>query len=577
MGRVAVRHSRARGGAAALLGVVAVVVCHLTVGLPALNTPVSAQASGRTAAHASQGAVPSSAQPQTAGAVSTASTPSTVDESAVPQGGRALPPSAVVAPSTSLASAGNLAVAAKPVAAQPVALAAAPARTFRVAENFDVADLEAQFENVARKVAPAVVAISGADTPVGGDAALRTEEINPDKLTDVLDTVDRTVGTGFIVDPDGYIVTNDHVVGKSEQLWVTTDDHKVYPAIVVGSDPRADIAILKIPATNLPTVRFSDAGPVKRGQWTIALGNPYGLSTGGDMCMSVGVVSATGRSLPKLSGKEDRLYSDLIQTTAQINPGNSGGPLFDLKGDVIGVNTAVILPQKSTNGIGFALPVTNRLRQIVRDLVEGREVVYGYLGVKSSTPTTRERKAAGIDEEIGAFVESVDRDSPAGAADLRRGDIVIKFNGEVIRDGDHFIRAVGAAPVGKPVPAVVYRKDRLWTADVTLRRRELANNGVTRESRRFRWRGMLLGPIPARWDFGPGNKRPEGGMLVIGIDSKSPFVKEGVAAGSVITSISGVKLNDVTDLQRVVNDVPPERIALEVAGRQELIASTSGE
>src|SRR5206468_3126111 len=205
----------------------------------------------------------------------------------------------------------------------------------------------------------------------------------------------------------------------------------------------------------------------------MALGNPFGLASGGEMSASVGVVSATGRSLPKLAGKEDRLYNNLIQTTAQINPGNSGGPLFDLKGDVIGINTAVILPQKSTNGIGFALPVTNRLRQIVHDLVEGREVVYGYLGVKSSTPTTRERK--------------------------------------------------------------------------------LANNGVTRESRRFRWRGMLLGPIPARWDFGPGNKRPEGGMLVIGIDPKSPFVKEGVAAGSVITSISGVKLNDVTDLQRVVN------------------------
>ena len=372
-------------------------------------------------------------------------------------------------------------------------------------------------------------------------------------------------------------MTNDHVVGKSEQLWVTTDDHKVLPAIIVGSDPRADIAVIKVPASNLPTVRFSDAGPVRRGQWTIALGNPYGLSTGGEMCMSVGVVSATGRSLPKLSGKEDRLYSDLIQTTAQINPGNSGGPLFDLRGDVIGINTAVILPQKSTNGIGFALPVSARLRQIVRDLIEGREVVYGYLGVKSSTPTARERKLAGIDEEIGTFIESVDRDSPAGNADLRRGDIVIKFNGEVIRDGDHFIRAVGAAPVGKPVTAILYRKDKLREAEVTLRRREMTSSGVTRESRRFRWRGMLLGPVPARWDFGPGAKRPESGMMVIGIDPTSPFVKEGVGAGSVITSISGVKLSDVTDLQRVVNDVPPERIALEVAGRQELIASSIAE
>jgi serine protease Do len=213
------------------------------------------------------------------------------------------------------------------------------------------------------------------------------------------------------------------------------------------------------------------------------------------------------------------------------------------------------------------------VRQIVRDLREGREVVYAYMGVKSSTPTARERKLSGIDDEIGAFIESVDKDSPAGNADLRKGDIVVKLNGEVIRDGDHFIRAVGAAPVGKPVVTVYYRKDKIRSTDVILRRREMAN-GVTRESRRFRWRGLLLGPVPARWDFAPG-KRPEGGVMVIGIDPRSPFVKEGVAQGSVITAVAGVHVNDVTDVQRVVNDVPPERIALEVAGRQEVIASTS--
>jgi serine protease Do len=446
-------------------------------------------------------------------------------------------------------------------------------RSFRVADNFDIVDLQAQFENVARRVAPAVVAISGADTAMQGDAALRTEEINADRLSTFLDTVDRTVGTGFIVDPDGYIVTNDHVVGKAEQLWVTTDDHKVYPAIVVGSDPRADVAVIKIPATDLPVVKFSDAGPVRRGQWTIALGNPYGLSVGGDMCMSVGIVSATGRSLPKLSGKEDRLYSDLIQTTAQINPGNSGGPLFDLRGEVVGMNTAVILPQKQTNGIGFAIPMGERFKQIIQDLKEGREVVYGYLGVKSSTPTARERRAAGIDDETGAFIESVDKDSPAGAADLRKSDIVVRFNGEVIRDGDHFIRAVGAAPVGRALPVSFYRKEKLKSAEVVLRRRELASAAVTRESRRFRWHGMLLGPIPEQWDFGT-TKRPAGGLMVIGIEPGSPHAKEGVVQGSVLTALAGVQLRDVTDLQRVINDVPPEQWALDITGRQEVVAST---
>src|SRR3954466_5131497 len=441
MGRVAVRH--ARGGAVALLGLAGVVICHLALGLSPLDPPSTARAADATTAEASLDFAEHAQQAQ-----------------------------------------------------------AQQARNFRVADNFDIVDLQQQFETVARRVAPAVVAISGADTPMQGDAAYRTDEINTDKLSSFLDTVDRTVGTGFIVDADGYIVTNDHVVGKAEQLWVTTDDHKVYPAIVVGSDPRADIAVLKIPASNLATVKFSDAGPVRRGQWTIALGNPYGLSVAGDMCMSVGIVSATGRSLPKLSGKEDRLYSDLIQTTAQINPGNSGGPLFDLRGDVIGINTAVILPQKQTNGIGFAIPMGGRLMQVIQDLKEGREVVYGYLGVKSSSPTARERKAAGIDDEIGAFIETVDKDSPAGVADLRKSDIVVKFNGEIIRDGEHFIRSVGAAPVGRAITVNFYRKDKLKSAEVVLRRRELASAGVTRESRRMRWRGMLLGPIPAQWDFG---------------------------------------------------------------------------
>jgi serine protease Do len=448
----------------------------------------------------------------------------------------------------------------------------AQARSFRVSDNFDIVDLETQFQTVARRVAPAVVAISGADTAMQGDSALRTEEINADKLANFLDTVDRTVGTGFIIDPDGYIATNDHVVGRAEQLWVTTDDHKVYPAIVVGSDPRADIAILKIPASNLPTVKFSD-GAARRGQWTIALGNPYGLSVGGDMCMSVGIVSATGRSLPKLSGKEDRLYSDLIQTTAQINPGNSGGPLFDLRGEVIGVNTAVILPQKQTNGIGFAIPAGSRLTQIIQDLKEGREIVYGYLGVKSSSPTTRERKAAGIDDEIGAYIESVDKDSPAGVADLRKGDIVVKFNGEAVRDGDHFIRCVGAAPVGRTVTVYYYRKDKLRTADIVLRRRELASAAVTRESRRLRWQGMLLGPIPAQWDFGAA-KRPAGGLMVIGIEPGSPHAREGITVGSVITAVAGQPVRDVTDLQRVINDVRPEDWSLDITGPQEVVAST---
>src|SRR5688572_22560803 len=291
-------------------------------------------------------------------------------------------------------------------------------------ETLDLAGLQDRFATVAQRIAPSVVAISATDATFNAESALRADDLNPDRLAAMLSGADRTVGTGFVVDADGYIVTNDHVVATAEQLWVTTDDHKVYPAMVIGSDPRADLAVLKIPARNLPTVKWADPAKVRRGQWTIALGNPYGLAAEGEMCMSVGVVSATGRSLPKLSGKEDRLYSDLIQTTAQINPGNSGGPLFDINGKVIGINAAVILPQKQTNGIGFAIPANDRVMRIVQSLKDGGEVVYGYLGVKASTPTTRERRGAKIDNDIGAYIDSLESDSPASAGGLKRGDIV---------------------------------------------------------------------------------------------------------------------------------------------------------
>src|SRR4051812_22722062 len=318
-----------------------------------------------------------------------------------------------------------------PVGQPSAALAAArvsPNDSF--GETLDIAGLQDRFAAVAQRIAPSVVAISATDATFNADAALRADDLNPNRLAALLSGSDRTVGTGFIVDADGYILTNDHVVAHSEQLWVTTDDRKVYPAMIIGSDPRADLAVLKIPARNMPAVKWADATKVRRGQWTIAIGNPYGLSAEGEMCMSVGVVSATGRSLPKLSGKEDRLYSDLIQTTAQINPGNSGGPLFDINGDVIGVNCAVILPQKQTNGIGFALPVGTRLKEIIRNLKDGREVAYGYLGVRVSTPTTRDCRDAGIATDCGAKIDFVDADSPAQDAKLKTGDIIVRLNGE---------------------------------------------------------------------------------------------------------------------------------------------------
>jgi S1-C subfamily serine protease len=446
------------------------------------------------------------------------------------------------------------------------------------ADTLELAGLQQKFETVSRKVAPSVVSISAACSPVDSTESLRTESLNHERLEGMLERTTRMVGTGFVIDSDGYILTNEHVIGEAESVWITTDDRKVYPALVVGSDPRSDLAVLKVPARNLPAVRFAAYSSVKRGQWAVALGNPYGLATEGEQCMSVGIVSALDRSLPKLSKKENRLYTNLIQTTAQINPGNSGGPLFDLNGDVIGVNTAVILPEKKANGIGFAMPITPHLVEIIHELKEGREVVYGYMGVMVSTPTEHDRQAAGVPEPIGVRVDGVESDSPAAeSAKIKERDVIVEINGEIVRDSDQFVRVIGSAGIERPAKISLYREGKVVQTELTLRRRQLAMAGVTRESRRFRWQGMLLGPIPANWQPPKGAEKdsPTRGLMVIGIAESSPFLKDHIGQGDVITTVGGKSIGDVLELQKVLNEIPAAQCQVGIAGRQKAVVQAA--
>jgi S1-C subfamily serine protease len=428
-----------------------------------------------------------------------------------------------------------------------------------VAQDDDLATLQKRFESVAARVSPAVVAISASVTADPSPAALRADEMNPDKLQAFLSKTTRMVGTGFIISSDGYVLTNDHVIDEAEQLWITTDDKKVYPALVLGSDPRADLAVLKIPAKDLPAVHFGDGTKVRRGQWSIAIGNPFGLSADGEMCLSVGVVSAVNRSLPKLSDKENRLYANLIQTTAQINPGNSGGPLFDLDGNVVGLNTAVIMPQKNASGIGFAMPIDAHLLSLVEDLKQGKEIVYGYLGVIVSTPTDREHRALGLPEGIaGVRVDSIQSDSPAAGGKLHEGDVLTAIDGHDITDGDAFVQLIGNSPTTRPVQIDLLRDGKATSVSLTLHKRPLPVAAVTRENQRLRWGGMILGPMPS-------TGATTAGLMVFGIDPTSPFTKFGVHEGSVIKTVAGKPVTGVTELQSIINDTPIEQCDLGLA------------
>lgn len=414
--------------------------------------------------------------------------------------------------------------------------------------------LQASFEKSAATVSPAVVAISSSMTADVSPAADRAAEMSADALSAFLSKTTRMVGSGFIISADGYILTNDHVIDDSQQLWITTDTGAVYPAVVVGSDPRADVAVLKIPAHKLPFIRLDPTITASRGQWSLAVGNPFGLADSGGMCISVGVVSAIHRSLPRLSQDENRLYGDLIQTTAQINPGNSGGPLLDLSGRVIGINTAVIMPQKKVNGIGFALPITSRLVALIDQLKQGRAIKYGYLGVEVSAANQVQRQQASIVDQKGARVDCVLPNTPAVGV-LQPDDIILAVNDIEVVDRATFGRAIADANLDQPVAIRLVRQDQPMCVQARLIPRPMPAAAVNFSNQRLQWAGMVLTNSPV--DEG-------GGLQVVSVRADSPFFERGIREGALIRTIAGHSAPDIIAAQSLVNDLPFVRCELGV-------------
>lgn len=406
------------------------------------------------------------------------------------------------------------------------------------ASTAELSGLQIQFGKVADRVTSSIVAISAVGTqPTSSASLLIDSNVDGPRLAAALDRVSRTVGTGFIIAADGYIVTDEHVVSEAEQIWITTDDQKVYPAMIVGTDPRSDLAVLKIPATGLKPVQFASGDSVKRGQWCLTLGNPYGLATGGDLALSVGVVSATNRSLTRLSAQENRIYSNLIQTTAEINPGNSGGPLFDLNGKVIGINAAVVLPQKNTNGIGFAFAVNDVLMQKIQHLRSGEMVDHAYLGVSVSTANGNGG---------GAHIDSVQADGPAAAADLHAGDVVTRIGNVSVADSDTFARTISNLPVDKPVKLSLAREGGNKTITVMPRVWSSSRMPVCRENQRLYWAGMVLTPATG------------GGYMLKSITAGSPYAKQGLHEGMVVTGVGGKSIQSLVELQMLLAQSGPQ-------------------
>ncbi len=265
------------------------------------------------------------------------------------------------------------------------------------------------------------------------------------------------LGSGVIVSSDGYILTNNHVVGGAEEIHVTLMDKREFTAKVIGKDAKTDLALIKIDSKDpLPVAELGNSDAEDVGDWVVAIGNPFGFT----LTTTAGIVSAKGRML---GGN----YDDFIQTDASINPGNSGGPLFNTAGQVIGINTAIYSRTGTNAGIGFAIPV-NLAKHVMDQLKSHGRVVRGWLGVEIQEVTPDLAQSFGLAKPEGALVASVDKDGPAAKSGLERGDVVLKFNGKDVHDEHELPVLVADTPINKKVPVEVVRNGKHQTLEVTV-------------------------------------------------------------------------------------------------------------
>jgi len=320
------------------------------------------------------------------------------------------------------------------------------------------------------QVGPAVVRIDSARTVVQRVPSIFSDPFFRDFFgdfgipTEPRTRVERGTGSGFVIDADGIILTNAHVVAEADQVIVTLKDGRELPGDVVGEDPVTDVAVVRVNATDLPTVTFGDSERLRPGQWAIAIGNPLGL----DNTVTAGIISATGRSSSQVRVPDKRV--SFIQTDAAINPGNSGGPLLDERGHVIGMNTAII---GGAQGLGFAIPI-NTAREIAQELITRGRVDHPFIGIQMRTLTPELRRVINQDPDNGiqirvdqgVVVLRVVPNSPADRAGLRPGDVIQRLGGTEIVEADAVQQRVQESTIGEPLDIVVNRNGRSLTISV---------------------------------------------------------------------------------------------------------------
>jgi len=343
-------------------------------------------------------------------------------------------------------------------------------------------------------------------------------------------------GSGFIISSDGYILTNNHLVGESDKVTVMLSDSRELEAKIIGTDPESDIAVIKIDAGNLPTLKLADSDALEVGEWVLAIGNPFGLSH----TVTAGIVSAKGRS-----GIGVAAYEDFIQTDAAINPGNSGGPLLDLDGRVIGINTAIISRSGGNMGIGLAIPV-NIAKNVYNQLIKGGTVVRGYLGVMIEDLKPEMADYFGLKDAKGVILPEVMKDSAAEKAGLKSGDIVIEFEGQPVENAREFRNHVAMLKPGTKVKMVVLRDGRRKTFTVELGKRPGQTQIAAEQPVPLEQLGLTVQALTNDLAEQLGYKQLTG-VVVSSVEPGSLAYLAGIRRGMLIIEVNQTQVSNVED------------------------------
>jgi serine protease Do len=363
------------------------------------------------------------------------------------------------------------------------------------------------------------------------------------------DQQSRSLGSGFIISSDGYVLTNAHVVEGADEIIVRTSDRREFVATLVGSDKRSDIALLKVDGQDLPTVRIGSARDLLVGEWVLAIGSPFGF----EHSATAGIVSAKGRSLPSEN------YVSFIQTDVAINPGNSGGPLFNLDGEVVGVNSQIYSRTGGFMGLSFAIPI-DLVMEVVEQLKTKGRVSRGWLGVLIQDVTRELAPTFGLNQPQGALVAQVLRDSPATAAGILPGDVILSYNGREVPTSSALPPLVGATAVGETARLEVMRKGQRLKLEVKIaelpEEDQIAGSAREPEPDKSNRLGLVVREIAA--DQRQELALEQGGVLVESV-KEGPAAKAGITSGDIILMLDNQPVDSLEGFNRILEAIEPGR------------------